>query len=107
MIDPKFLCSKHLLGEHGEIHKFKHTFVKGHSIAGRISPVVQIEPMSMQSRHDTLADEMSLRGMNHKSPYERPDLSHYGNQVMVNVDLEQSIKDLSIRCPQCKERILG
>ena len=35
MIHPKFLCKKHLIGEHGEIHKFRPSFVKGHKIEGR------------------------------------------------------------------------
>jgi hypothetical protein len=58
MINPKFLCRKHLLGEHGELHKFKHNFIKHHSITGRIVPIVQIEPASMQSRHDEIVQEM-------------------------------------------------
>jgi hypothetical protein len=30
LVDPALLCDKHLLGEHGELHKFQHCFVKGH-----------------------------------------------------------------------------
>ena len=74
MIDPRLLCNKHLLGEHFEIHLHRHNFVKGHSIRGRTFPVVQIEPISMQKRHDALAKEMLKRNMNHKSPYIQPDL---------------------------------
>ena len=43
-IDAKLLCKKHLIGEHGEIHKHRHNFVKQHKITKRISPIVQIEP---------------------------------------------------------------
>lgn len=53
-VDPKLLCRKHFVGEHGEIHKFRHNFVKKHKISGRLYPVVQIEPADMQLRHDEL-----------------------------------------------------
>jgi hypothetical protein len=103
MVDPKGLCNKHLLGEHGEIHKHRHNFVKGHSVKGRLNPVVQIEPSSMQTRHDELAKEMLRRGMNHKSPYEQPDLSNYDDDVInARVDLSVSLKDLHQRCESCK-----
>lgn len=101
MLNPGWLCRKHLLGEHGEIHKHKHNFEKGHSIEGRRG---QIEPASMQSRHDALAEEMVKRGFNHKSPYEQPDLSHYDIDTFT-VDRDESKRDLADRCPECKERM--
>jgi hypothetical protein len=105
MVDPKFLCHKHLLGEHGEIHKHKHNFVKGHKMDGRLSPVVQIEPSSMQERHDALAEEMVRRGFNHKSPYEQPDLSQYPARVVnARVNVREAHKDLLSRCSQCQSQ---
>jgi hypothetical protein len=106
MVDPKVLCNKHLLGEHGEIHKHRHNFVKQHSIAKRISPVVQIEPQSMETRHDALAQEMLRRGMNHQSPFEQPDISYLPvfEQLAV-VDVQNSLRDLSARCPECEKNI--
>lgn len=105
MIEPKFLCKKHLLGEHGEIHKFKHTFVKQYSIKGRITPIVQIEPLNMKKRHDELVLEFERRGYNHKSPYEMPDISYLTiDEQNVKVDLEYNLKDLIKRCTDCKER---
>jgi len=97
MVPPRLMCKQHLLGEHGEIHKHRHNFVKGHSIEGRRG---QIEPESMQTRHDELAEEMLRRGMNHKSPYELPDLSHYDLDGFV-VDVESSYEDLVGRCEEC------
>lgn len=106
MISPSLLCNKHILGEHGEIHKHRHNFVKKHSMSGRLSPVVQIEPMMMEYRHDELAEEMLRRGMNHKSPYEQPDISHLPFQEQyARVDKANSMKDLSDRCADCKKRI--
>jgi hypothetical protein len=62
MINPSLLCNKHLIGEHGEIHKHRHVFEKQYSVSGRISPVVQIQPQDMEKRHNELAKEMSIRG---------------------------------------------
>lgn len=102
MVEPKLLCRKHLLGEHGEIHKHRHNFVKKHSIAKRIE-MGQIEPSSMKSRHDALAEEMLRRGFNHKSPYEMPDISHLSDKErLFRVDVEQSKRDLRERCRECQ-----
>lgn len=105
MLPPEILCKKHLLGEHGEIHKHKHNFEKRHKIDKRIHPIVQIEPESMASRHDALAKEMMARGYNHQSPYSMPDISYLGNQAKVKVNLEHNIADLANRCPECADRI--
>ena len=105
-INPKFLCKKHLLGEHGEIHKHRHNFVKHHRITKRITPIVQIEPENMEKRHNELAEEMLNRGYNHHSPYELPDLSYLQDfERYAKIDVQNSIKDLSERCPECAERI--
>ena len=103
MINPELLCNKHLLGEHGELHKFIPSFRKKYSIDNRISPVVQIELSSYQQRHDELADEMLSRGMNHKSPLpELPDFSYLPEeQYNAKVDIDISIKDLKERCYDC------
>ena len=102
MVDPRQLCKKHLLGEHYEIHKHKHNFVKKHSIDKRISPVVQIEPSSMKKRHDALAREILNRGWKHESPYEMPDLSHLpAYQRNAKVDIINSERDLRSRCSEC------
>lgn len=106
MINPKLLCKKHLLGEHFELHKFKLSFVKQHSITKRISPVVQIEPNAMESRHDELAKEMLSRGMNHKSPFTQPDISYLPiAESSAVVDIQNSLNDLSNRCSECAKRI--
>lgn len=108
MIPTYLLCDKHLLGEHGEIHKHRHNFVKRHSISGRISPEVQIEPASMALRHDELASEMLERKMNHQSPYEQPDISYLPeHERNAKVDIEISLSELVRRCPACRANITG
>lgn len=98
MVDPKILCKSHLLGEHGEIHKHRHNFVKKHRMAGRNG---QIEPSAMQRRHDELVKEMVQRGYNHQSPFFQPDVSHLPLMV---VDREESLRLLLDRCIECRIR---
>ena len=107
MLSPKLLCNKHLLGEHGELHKFIPTFKKGYRVDKRVSPIVQIQFKGYQERHDALAEEMIKRGMNHKSPLpELPDFkSIYKEYYEKTVDISNSINDLTMRCERCKERI--
>lgn len=106
-IDPSLLCKNHLLGEHGEIHKHRHNFVKKHKITNRISPVVQIEPENMQKRHDELALEMLKRGYNHKSPYEQPDISYLCyEERYAKIDNNISIIDLIDRCTECSKNLI-
>ena len=107
MVDPALLCRKHLLGEHNELHKFLPSFRKGYSVAGRFSPVVQIQFKKYLERHNDLVDEMLARGYKHNSPLEDiPDFNElypvYFNQL---VDIDKSYKDLCDRCSRCKRRI--
>lgn len=104
MVDPKFMCDTHLLGEHGEIHKHKHNFEKKHKMDGRLLPIVQIEPLSMGSRHDALVEEMLVRKFNHKSPFEQPDVTYLLEKANSKVDINISLADLLNRCPKCKAK---
>ena len=104
MVDPKVLCDQHLLGEHGELHKFLPTWVKKQRIDRRITDNA-MEPKSYKVRHDLIADEMSFRGMNHKSPLEQPDFSYLPPEYLTHqVDIEDNLRRLHLRCKTCLER---
>jgi len=106
MVNPILMCDQNLRGEHYEFHKHRHIFVRHYRIDGRISPIVQIEPESMQARHDELVEEMLRRGMKHNSPYVQPDLSYLPDwQRYAKVDLAYNLRDLAGRCAACRERI--
>lgn len=108
MINPKLLCDQHLRGEHGELHKHRTSFVRKHRITNRVRPEdVQIEPLSMATRHDEVAAEMVRRGMNHNSPYTMPDLSYLSDKhVNATVNPQANIVILMRRCHQCRLRII-
>ena len=74
-VEPENLCNQHLLGEHFELHKFRHMFVKKQDVSTRMRKN-QIFPNRMQERHDELVDEMQRRGIKHNSQYEQPDVSY-------------------------------
>lgn len=107
MVEPEFLCKKHLLGEHGEIHKFLPSFRKGVRVDGRFNPVVQVQFNKYVERHDALANEMLRRGYNHKSPLvDVPDFSlTYPEYFDKIVDIQKSLCDLMSRCEDCCENI--
>jgi hypothetical protein len=93
---------KHIVGEHGEIHKHRHNFVKKHNISGRIKPIVQICPELMEKRHNELVAYLKT----HKSPYIQPDLSYLSDEERyAEVGIEYNKKDLASRCPECKKLI--
>ena len=105
MVDPKKMCRKHLLGEHGELHKFLPGWRKQRSLTGYILSNA-IEPKSYKKRHNALVKEMKRRGYNHNSPLEQPDFSYIHpveKRFEVNVTANEIL--LAERCPECEKNI--
>lgn len=101
MVNPLLMCKKHINGEHNEIHKHRHNFVKKHSMAKRIL-LNQIEPKSMKVRHD----ELSLY-IKHNSPYEMPDISYLTlSEQNYKIDTNSSFNELMIRCKDCRDKLI-
>lgn len=102
MVDPREMCNKHLLGEHGELHKFLHNWVKQHRVDGRLAGNA-MEPGAYKLRHDVLAAEMLRRGMNHQSPLEQPDFSYLSSEQQgFKVDVAANQDLLASRCAACQ-----
>lgn len=109
--NPVLLCRSHLLGEHNEIHKHRHIFVKGYSIEKRILDNA-IEPMCMKIRHDQLAKEIDRRARviskrsGHNSPFVQPSLDLYSKKFRnYKMDKTASILWLIFNCTLCRKRI--
>lgn len=101
MVDPSCLCRKHLFGEHVETHMFVGSILKGNSLKGYKNNGL-VEVHNLISRHHELAEEISRRGYNHKSPLPKEFIPFtYGE-----VDVLNSYDELSKRCPDCRERII-
>lgn len=109
MVDPFILCTRHLSGEHGEIHKHRHNFVKGHSMTGRIAENC-CEPKSLRSRHDELETELNRRQQEDGrkvtcSPFEMPDISYLPEEERnYQIDVQKNLELLLERCDSCRER---
>lgn len=103
MINPKMMCTKHLLGEHVELHMFVGTLKIGKNVNGYLENNL-LEPFSIPTRHFLLVQEIENRGFKHNSPLEWKDeyLNHLTlKQKLHKVNVEQSLGDLVSRCPQC------
>ena len=101
LVNPKILCTQHLLGEHVEHHSFVGTINKGKSVEGYIRNKL-LNPQDLLSRHDELAEEMIRRGYKHSSPL--PNINRF-MAIMYKVDVEQNYKTLKERCQKCKVKI--
>jgi len=99
MVDPKVLCRKHLLGEHVEVHMLAGSLLHGRSIKGFLDKDI-LEPQNVQTRHDTLAEEMGRRGYAHASLL--PILPPLEQRNEGHVDVAVSMTELARRCLACR-----
>lgn len=103
-IPPEFMCRKHLLGEHVEMHMFAGSLVKGISMKGYIDNGLLDLPL-MKARHDELVEEMKNRGYNHQSPLEEDYIKDHVFEHETKPDFEFNVKDLAGRCSECNQRL--
>lgn len=99
LVDPRLMCSQHLLGEHVELHMLVGSLNRGKNIAGFLEHGL-VELRSIRRRHAELVAEMTRRGYVHKSP-----LPEFGRRRAGNVDPAANLKELARRCSDCREII--
>lgn len=105
MVNPGFMCNKHLLGEHVECHMLVGHLQRRRRITNYIR-LNLLQPHSLRERHDQLALEMEDRGMVHASLLPEFDLSYLPEEHRIyTVNAVDSLIELSIRCPECKRRL--
>lgn len=97
MVDPRYMCDRHLLGEHVECHMFAGCINKKKPLSGYVRNNL-FDAASLTRRHDRLAREMKARGFRHQSP-----LAGYKGRS-TPIDSRTSLRDLMQRCPRCRER---
>lgn len=97
-VEASGMCSKHLLGEHVEMHMFVGTLNKNKSIEGYINKGL-VEVHNIRKRHNNLVREMKARGMNHRSP-----LPGFKTTKKGKVNVHKNKEDLINRCKECKKR---
>lgn len=106
MTDPRLMCTKHLLGEHLEIHMFLGSIKKNIKLDGYIKKGL-VDVNMLIPRHDELVAEMTRRGYRHKSIitlYEREVSYKYAvkNNVESNIDIIANEIELGERCIKCR-----
>ena len=99
MVDPTLMCTKHLLGEHVELHMFVGCLVRKKTLSGFFNKGL-LEVHSIRARHHALAREMLRRGMQHKSP-----LQPFRSFKMGKINRRQSKLELASRCVKCQSLI--
>lgn len=105
MVDPGLMCVKHLLGEHVEMHMFLGTIKKGKKLDGYVRNNL-LQFRSIVSRHSELANEMSKRGMTHKSELNQLPETNYPYFIKESiVTKSKASEDLFSRCPECRNRL--
>lgn len=95
-VNPKKMCSMHLLGEHTEIHMFVGSIRKGISMKGYIDKGY-LEVHNLRKRHDELVKEMLERGYKHYSP-----LPLFKVWKAGHIDVGLSEITLAERCSICE-----
>lgn len=102
MVDPEFMCRRHLLGEHVELHMLVGSINKRKSIDGFVSKgLVQLD--AIEERHEELVVEMRRRGYAHRSPLPVFDVS--GLPSASSVDRRVNQTELARRCERCRENL--
>jgi len=98
-VDPRLMCTQHLLGEHVEMHMFVGCIRKDHNLDGYVNGgMVHIK--SIPDRHSALVDEMIRRGFEHRSPL--PPFAI--DDSPSSVDPVANLAELRRRCPECAEK---
>lgn len=106
MCDPKIMCRNHLIGEYREIFTFAGTLRLKKKIDGYIRNNC-LEPLSLVLRFNELKDEMIRRGYKCKAILNfKENFVNYlpKSQKEYQIDVEQSLKNLLERCPECNKR---
>lgn len=106
-INPRFLCTQHLNGAHGECHKHLKKWTVKKIKPGKYLTNNCFEPSNYKQRHDELAEEIVRRGGNHNSPIEQPDFDYLESwEFNWRVDPVQTRLALMNRCWDCRQAIL-
>lgn len=109
LIDPRILCTNHLLGEHAEHHMFLGVIKRKYKLNGYVEKNC-LATKTLATRHEELANEMIRRNMKHNSPYVT---DHQLNDLIVGypqhilfstINILASVNDLFTRCTRCRDR---
>ena len=96
-INPKFLCTQHLLDEHYDLHKAIGAIKRHKNIQTYIDQGL-LMPTDIPRRHEELVQEIVKRGIEHLTPL--PNVR--GLPTGGYIDGEATLLELTGCCPNCK-----
>lgn len=100
-VNPIWMCRKHLLGEHLELHIIVDCVKANQKIDGfLVNGLIEIN--SIVKRHSEIVNEMLSRGYQHKTPLEF-DWRRYKFKNLGFIDRLQNIRVLTTRCKECNK----
>lgn len=103
MLPPEWLCRKHLLCEHRDLHRFRYHFTSRYTIEKWRG---QIEPAAMRARHEQLVAEIEARGYQHSTPYRQPAIAHLPDEDRYQqVDRSKAAAELRVLCEDCRRQM--
>lgn len=106
-VDPELLCSRHLLGEHNEIHAVWAVItenLKGYSHHPETARW-RGKLKALYLRHEKTAKEMEKRGFNHKSPLDKRRATGKAVQDEFVDPIQVQERLLSEKDKECAERL--
>lgn len=106
LVNPKLVCTLHLIQSHKDIHDIIKALNKGCSINSMVE-LKLVDVSSIKSYHDAIAEEMCARKIKHSSPVfdYMINTKHLTVKSMRSkVKLKDSLIELN-KCPDCKQRL--
>jgi len=104
-INPKYLCRKHLLGEHLELHAIWSIIVnkkKGYSSHPETKRWVG-KLKALYIRHEDLVDQFKIRGYKHNSELDKNLATGSENQNKMIDSIDKQFSILSFKNCDCKK----
>ncbi len=104
-IEPKYLCRKHLLGEHRELHGLWNILTKHDGVGGYSKHPETLRWVGklnlLYRRHQELVFEMIKRGYNHHSPLDEKLATGKKKQTIFINSIEEQKEILTKKACDC------
>jgi len=103
-LEPKRLCRKHLVAEHGELHSLWSVLVNNKKGFSRHPETLRWKGKlkALFSRHEELAKELKKRGYSHRSPLNTSLAKGKTKQDEYKDSIEEQKRILKIKGCDCK-----
>jgi hypothetical protein len=104
LVPPAAMCTRHLVGEHRELHMVVGMLRRGKNVSGYLEAGL-LDIRKLVSRHAELVEEFGHRGFQHFSPIAEADFKWPTGpeSLQGHVNIRESWKELCARCEDCEK----